>query len=94
MTIKPNQLHRWWRTPRDRTNGELAEGREGENPWVYLQRAHGPVTRSTFISYKFDMICAEYDNSYQPLPLCSSLAQSLPLSCGIADRSPMALPVS
>jgi len=62
MTIKPNQLRRLWRT-QDRTE----KGTKGEilglpaDSW----QARRPVTRSVFISHKFDMICAEYDNGYQ-----------------------------
>lgn len=66
MTIKPANYARCRRT--------LAGSNEEErNEWVrarsvYLRasrRAHGPDTRSAFISHKFDMICAEYDNSYR-----------------------------
>lgn len=70
MTIKPNQLRRWWRTPWNRT-----VEREGVPDLPAGPRACYP--RSAFISHKFDMICAEYDNGYQPCKIAESLLPRL-----------------
>lgn len=66
MTIKPNQLLQTnrWRMPRPESSGGKREGVSGlpAGPGVRYPR-------SASISHKFDMICAEYDNGYQPAKL-------------------------
>lgn len=54
------------------SNGEENEDGGGRQEGLYL-RAYGPVTRSAFISHKFDMICTEYDNGYQPREIAEQL---------------------
>jgi len=41
-------------------------------------QARRPVTRSVFISHKFDMICAEYDNGYQLHEIAECLLLRVP----------------